>query len=150
MSIVSLQVSLEQPPGAGVELQADGNGDTPPTYAAPSRPLYFYSQHTELPLCAMPEFIRAAYNFSDHAEQSTGLTAGTPQQPLVCYAEDGRSMCTVAYSVCPCSTLPAGPPSLKGLRYDALHCYVPDAELGARTDCVRLLAESNGYTMTPQ
>lgn len=92
----------------------------------------------------MPEYMRAARTFQEAASAGTAREPGF--NPLVCYVEDGREMCTVAYSVCPCAS--AAPLLLGGLRYEALHCYVPESELGSRTDCVRLLAESNGYTMT--
>lgn len=90
-------------------------------------PLFFYTQHKDLPDCAMPEFIRSSYKSNDPVRHSSeeaaflpvsagGLYAPTEkvtqnksEWPRVCYREDSgtnvREMCSVQHTVCLCGTL---------------------------------------------
>ena len=60
----------------------------------------------------------------------------------VCYREDDRLLCSVAYSVCPC------PPHalLYGLQVHGFYCTIPYVSNDDES-CISLLAESNGYSV---
>lgn len=128
-------------------------------------------QHTALPQCGMHEYIRAlpAPHPSSHPdphpdlhpdppdpdtdrslEQATEQTCvgGTcpPQPPPVeCYLEAGdRRMCTVALTVCPCE----GRYHQRDFGIPSLLCNVEGGTGHSDlSQCVTLLAESNGYSL---
>lgn len=88
-------------------------------------------------------------------------TAAYNSNRKVCYQEDDRVICTVAYTVCPCSSsgsssshregYSGGFSHLLGLRIGhMLHCYVDDPAamlIVGQAGCVSILAESNGYSL---
>ena len=90
-------------------------------------------------------------------------TAAYNSNRKVCYQEDDRVLCTVAYTVCPCSSSSGSSSSsrregysvgfshLLGLRIGhLLHCYVEDPSTvltERQAGCVSILAESNGYSI---
>ena len=91
-------------------------------------------------------------------------TAAYKSNRKVCYQEDDRIICTVAYTVCPCSSGSSSSSSnshrkgysggfshLLGLRIGhLLHCYVDDPAamlIEGQAGCVSILAESNGYSL---
>jgi hypothetical protein len=142
---------------------------TPDGDSNDATPVYFFSTQTSLPLCAMPEFIRAqrpsAPATSDNngtgaasvahvtadvdtdatvveLERAPGLDSASRR---VCYQEDDRMLCSVAYHVCHCIDAEG---LLYGMRYDKLLCYVRDVDVHLRSGCVALLAESNGYSIS--
>lgn len=92
-------------------------------------PVYFYSKHPKLPFCALPEWMRAIRSTGTANKLSDTETEGKDErivdspsrssrndfvekignitregdEEIICYREDGRTMCTKAYAVYPCS-----------------------------------------------
>jgi hypothetical protein len=72
--------------------------------------VHFYSQHSGMRHCALPEFIRTEF-WSPPRIDTVNQSQHQHQQllPRVCYSEgadsDSRQMCTVVYQVCRCSEI---------------------------------------------
>lgn len=72
-----------------------------------------------------------------------------PPPHKVCYTEDDRVVCSVAYTVCPCAVLHQRQEYLLGMLLEKVMCNVPQEGDGILPNerCVSLLAESNGYSL---
>ncbi len=106
--------------------------------------LYFLSQHDQLPLCGIPEYIRE-YTWNARGYQSD-------LNNLHCYYEGDRELCTTQYAVCRCEK---DLHIIDNLPSDVLfHCndmLTDNAKFGVTIesprDCVLISAESNGYSL---
>eukprot|EP01036_Dinobryon_divergens_P029622 gene29622-38745_t len=71
-----------------------------------SRSFFFYSQHTGLPHCGMPEYISSDFTAQAHQQETHPVNSVADHTSKVCFqeAEDesSRVICSVRYRVCPC------------------------------------------------
>ena len=132
--------------------------------------VYFYSQHTALQHCSMPEYIRH-YSHEKYLSSLSSPICGSEDVVIrgdgcpvervnshittpVCHDDGGRVMCTMSYLICLCSDTVGEDYSNRSIHaYASVYCYLDpyDADTvsrkGSFNECYMLLAESNGYTL---
>lgn len=133
--------------------------------------VYFYSQHTALQHCSMPEYIRH-YSHEKYLSLSTAVLESEdvvisslegdrgPVERVdshlttpVCHDDGGRMMCTMPYLICLCSDTIGDDYNRSIHTHAGVYCYLDpyDTSTVYRTrpfsECYMLLAESNGYTL---
>lgn len=113
-----------------------------------SSSVLFYTLNLYLAHCSSPDFIRSAYS-----------TSGEARNRYCYYEEDIREICTVSYTVCPCSTHMILPglqvycntqivePG-KNDRTTSYHYVGVDGNrISSFEECFEVIAETNGYSI---
>jgi hypothetical protein len=71
---------------------------------------------------------------------------GVSNTHKVCYTEDDRVICSVAYTICPCRS--GSTELLYGIHFDNFYCNVESyMDVFVDNNCLLILAESNGYSI---